>query len=355
MEIQKFDNSMASNMAIQTVSPTDKNSEAIILVCAADDNYAMPLAVMIRSVIENLGDERRIALFIIDGGIEKHNKSKIERSIRSEKVDLSWLQPLNILIEDLEVLWYYSKAVYFRLFISELLPQSYKKAIYLDSDLIVVEDLGKLWDVDIEDKYISAVQDLYPVKDEYLAAIHTLGFIPTLQESNFSNPLSAFTDDSIQTTSSKSYQSFFNAGVLVINLEKWRSQRIGIEIINFLKTTRQYHLNDQDGLNIFFKDEWKKLDQRWNQTAGIYDNGTWISQLLAEDEFESLVNNPCIIHFTSATKPWNSIDGHPAQPLFYYYLDMTDWSGWRFNQWKRIRCKFIRELKRIWETSSFSN
>ena len=50
------------------------NDELIVVVCAADDNYAMPLAVTVRSALVNLKSQRKILLFIIDGGIKNHNK-----------------------------------------------------------------------------------------------------------------------------------------------------------------------------------------------------------------------------------------------------------------------------------------
>jgi lipopolysaccharide biosynthesis glycosyltransferase len=63
--------------------------QPIILVCAADNNYAMPLAVTVRSALANLKSNRKIGLFILDGGISKSNNNKIIKSLQSAQIDIS--------------------------------------------------------------------------------------------------------------------------------------------------------------------------------------------------------------------------------------------------------------------------
>ena len=63
----------------------------------------MPLAVTVRSALENLGPNQKIALFILDGGISQANKLKIIKSLNSEKIDISWLQTDNKLFDELVV------------------------------------------------------------------------------------------------------------------------------------------------------------------------------------------------------------------------------------------------------------
>jgi lipopolysaccharide biosynthesis glycosyltransferase len=299
--------------------------DPIVLVCAADDNYAMPLAVTLRSAIEHLGAKRKLSIFIIDGGIEADNKRKIAISLHSDKVaNLTWLNPSENLITDVEVSSYYTKAIFYRLLIPELLPE-YPKAIYLDSDVVVNADLGNLWDVEIGDHYLLAARDLY---------------FPTI--------LSTSCKKFLQSTGLM-INKFFNSGVLSINLEKWRLEKTGIEVV---KCISQHKLLDQEGLNIVLKDKWQEINPQWNQTCGIYECESWGKSPFTEEIFTNIVNNPFIIHFTSANKPWNSIGRHPAQPLFYYYLDLTAWSGWRFTQWNRIQRRLNREANRIWQKIS---
>jgi len=133
-------------------------SEPIVIVCAADDNYAMPLAVTIRSIVVNLRSSREIIFFIIDGGIKEFNKNKIIKSLDT-RTRITWLQPTNDFIsKQLKTSGHITLASYYRLLIPELLPIEYSKAIYLDCDLIVNEDIGKLWDIEIGEQYLLAAQ-----------------------------------------------------------------------------------------------------------------------------------------------------------------------------------------------------
>jgi lipopolysaccharide biosynthesis glycosyltransferase len=296
-------------------------SEPIVLVCAADDNYAMPLAVTLRSALENLGDGRTLSIFIIDGGIQAEKKQKIAQSIQSDKVTaLTWLNPNEDLLTDVEVSSYYSKAIFYRLLIPELLPE-FSKAIYLDSDVIVNADLGKLWDSEIKKYHLLASIDLYR------PPILSPGYKEFLRDQNISNP------------------KIFNTGVLLMNLAKWRSDQVATDTVEHVFKYKLF--SDQEGLNIALKDKWKDLDPRWNRTACVHEYDSWEKSPFSEDEFNNLVNHPYIIHFTSADKPWNSIDRCPEQELFYHYLDMTAWAGWRFTHWKRLQRRLTREVQEI--------
>jgi len=63
---------------------TLSNNESIVVVCAADDGYSMPLSVTVRSLLENLGADQRVDLYIIDGGISDRNKQKILNSLKPD-------------------------------------------------------------------------------------------------------------------------------------------------------------------------------------------------------------------------------------------------------------------------------
>src|SRR5689334_18317770 len=80
------------------------DSNAIAVVCAADDAYAMPLAVTVRSALENLKGNRKIILFIIDGGIKQPNKQKVIKSLASEKCEIHWIENPDHLLGKIEVL-----------------------------------------------------------------------------------------------------------------------------------------------------------------------------------------------------------------------------------------------------------
>lgn len=307
--------------------------ENLVVVLGADDRYAMQLSVTIASILTYLKPNRSIQLFIIDNGLKESNKNKIEQILRRKKCSLTWLKAPET-INNLPVLQRtpnITLAAYGRLFISELLPQTYQKAIYLDSDLVVERDLGELWEIEVGDNYLLAVQDLeIPfISSPYgISRYQELGLAPNLK--------------------------YFNSGVLVINLAKWRADNIGAKAIAYQLQNKEYlHHHDQEGLNAVVAGQWGELDPRWNQQTSIYKYPSWQNSPFSEFVYQQLVFCPYIVHFTGTTKPWNS-NLHPLNHLFFQYLDLTPWSGWRFTSLDRLlenlswKSKQLRRLAAIW-------
>lgn len=286
----------------------NQEQEPIVLVCAADENYAMPLAVTVYSASLNLKSQQRIELFVIDGGIKKSTKSRIKKSLASKSLNISWVQPTEKLLDKLPLTDILTTATYYRLLIAQLIPTHFHKAIYLDTDVVVKGDLSQLWNIDIGDNYVLAVQDI----------------------------------------SQRSFK-YFNSGVLVINLEKWRTDNTGSKVIEYIEQNRDsVRWLDQDGLNGVLAEKWGELDPRWNQMHAIHEYSSWTESPYEEDVYNDVLHNPYIVHFTTPPKPWQRSCKHPCQDLFFHYLDMTDWSGWRNTIWRRMWRRVRKETKNLW-------
>ena len=149
----------------------------------------------------------------------------------------------------------------YRLFAPYIL-KDIDKAIYLDSDLIVLDDIQKLWDYDIE--YIAGVQDGLPKRQANKNGLKHL---------------------------------YINSGVMVMNLKNLRKLNY-IERIEQTQTGK-YNLSllDQDIINIAFSEYIEHLPLRWNVYSKIYPEST-------NDMIEAR-NNPAIIHWAGWQKPWN--------------------------------------------------
>ena len=331
-----------------------KNNNYINVVCAADNSYAMPLAVTVRSVIKNLKENRKIKLFIIDGGINKQNKEKILRSLENGKCVIEWLPQPDRLLGNFEVQnqftienipgvgtvtakpYLSNIAAYYRLLIPNLLPECCQKAIYLDCDLIVTRDLGELWDIEIGNNYLLAVQ-------EFLTPY-------------VSSPAGLMNYKELGISLNAKY---FNSGVLVINLEKWRANNAVAKAVDYLQQNGKYvRWADTDVLNALVANQWGQLDPRWNQTASVHlfssSQEEWqdcpLSEALSYETYKKVLQDPYIIHFSSTGKPWNTSQDEPFKKLFFQYLDLTAWSGWRYTIWRRVWRKLSRKIKK---TSSF--
>ncbi|WP_225977353.1 glycosyltransferase family 8 protein [Nostoc sp. CENA543] len=297
--------------------------QPIVLVCAADNNYAMPLTVTVRSALANLKSDRLIALFILDGDISQPNKRKIIQSLDSQRVDIAWIRFDDALFANLTLERHLTIPAYYRLLLAQVLPREFSKAIYLDSDMVVTGNLDELWNIEIGDNYVLAVQDDVQLYISMCAALQNyqeLGISP--------------------------HSKYFNSGLLVINLDKWRSDDIGSKVVEYLRQNQQYQPNDQDGLNAILADKWGELHPKWNQMPRIYDDSFRKDTHLPEEIYQEVLHHPSIIHFTNTPKPWyagiRTECQHPKKDLFFHYLDMTAWSGWRDTIWRRLGRKFLK-------------
>ncbi|MFC3886623.1 glycosyltransferase family 8 protein [Bacillus songklensis] len=97
---------------------------------------------------------------------------------------------------------------------------------------------------------------------------------------------------------------------MLINLQKWRENDIPVQVIQYTKDNpAKIDYMDQDALNAILHDKWLELDPKWNYTTECMER--------------LHIDNPAIIHFTSAKKPWNS--EHPFKQEYLKYLNSSLW------------------------------
>ena len=132
-----------------------------VVAMAADDAYSMQLAAAARSLIDNLAPGRGLLLFVVSSGVAGSNREKILKSWETPKdVAVSWVEIDPASLGGMNVSGHVSAATYSRVFIPRLLPPFVNKAIYLDSDLLVLRDISGLWDKSMEGVYALAAQDI---------------------------------------------------------------------------------------------------------------------------------------------------------------------------------------------------
>jgi lipopolysaccharide biosynthesis glycosyltransferase len=304
--------------------------EPIVLSCAADDLFAMPLAVTVRSVLDNLNPNRKVHLFILDGGIKALNKHKIAQSLDHSRIEVQWVQPSKT---DVERLYFlsdstYPISAYYRMLLPTLIPDDYKKVIYLDSDVVVLEDLEKLWNLPLGDNYLLAAMD---------SANRTLSWPRHLKHLDL---------ESMSLTPDTKY---LQSGVLVIDLEKWRSQQVVDQLIDFVGNHLSLPYPDMDALNFVLANKWGELDPRWNQIPVVYHFPSWQESPYSQAELDNVVHNPFIIHYGSKPKPWDHRCIHPRTSLWYDYLNRTAWAGWQdttLNHNVRLSRQAMRRLNK---------
>ena len=177
----------------------ENNLEVIPIFFAIDDGYMPFLAVALESLIENSSKKYYYSIKVLYTNISEENKKKINKYKR-ENVNIEFVD-LNYYIEKVkDKLYtrdYYTNTTYFRLFIANLYPQ-YNKAIYLDSDIVVLGDIAELYNQDIGDNLIAAAPD---------------DVIQTTK---------VFQEYAEKVVGVADYRNYFNAGILLMNLDEFR-------------------------------------------------------------------------------------------------------------------------------------
>lgn len=272
-------------------SPADGTT--VNVVCAADAGYAMPLATMLRSLLSRLRQGSHLALHVVDAGIRADDWARLEELCRGGGVELRRHEPVESDLAGLPTWGRMSSTTYHRLMLPRLLPHL-DRAIWLDCDLLVEADVTDLWELDLEDGALLAAEDqLVPlVSSRYgVRSWRALGL-----------PEDA---------------PYFNSGVMVVDLGRWREGEIEERVIRYLREHRdEVVFWDQEGLNAVLCERWKPLDPRWNWSA--------------QHPPSVVESNPWILHFNGMLKPWLlPAPSSGPRARFYRHLDETPWAGWR--------------------------
>ena len=279
----------------------------IVVAASADDAYAMPLAVMVRSLLTNLPAEERVRLFVLDGGITRESRDRLLASWPNQRLEVEWLAPNSRLLRDVKISGHVTLPSYFRVLIGSTLPASVNRAVYLDADVIVESNLAELWAVDLGNHPVAAVRDwivLTVSAPNGLMNWREIGLDPR--------------------------QPYFNAGVLLIDIARWRQDGTEHKIVDHLVRHRQHiRWHDQDGLNAVLGRDCLELDPRWNLNIRNRKFPALESLPFGAAEYEAIVAGARICHFATHVKPWHTDCEHPHRERFFHYLDQTAWAGWR--------------------------
>lgn len=282
--------------------------EPLVIACAADHQYALPLAVMLRSTVTNLDPRRPVSIFIVDGGLDSDLRARISASLPPQ-VTLQWIAPERSGFVDLPLWGRMTIATYDKLTLGRWLPTSVQRAVWLDCDLMVLGDLAQLWETANEPHCVLAAQDVL---------VRTLG-----ARFGVATHRGLGVDDGGE---------YFNAGVMLIDVARWRKEDIAVRALAYLRENRRrVFFWDQEALNAVLAGQWGKLDARWNWSPGFESpaaaNGA--HGRVATSPEKSPEKSPWIVHFTGSLKPWRFEGRSTPHKLYYQYVDSTAWAGWR--------------------------
>lgn len=282
------------------------------IVLASDDNYVPLLTISIVSFLENnCNDSDEINVFILNDGITNKNIEKIRNILNKYECNISFIKTKNIenlnsKIVSLERDNISSFTTYSRLFISSLIPDNIDKIIYLDCDILVVDSMKQLWDEDISDYYCAAVLDCCNTTIQKMLGISE--------------------DD-----------NYINAGMLYINLKKWREDNVEEKFLEFIMNNQnRFYQHDQGIINSTFKDNIKIISPQYNLQGYFQYMSYKVSkkfscidnEYYSKEIMDNARKNPIGLHFCAADffRPWQN-EKHPYAELYKKYAKLANFES----------------------------
>ena len=300
-------------------------NKTVKIACACNKKFAVLLATLLKSIeINHCINGNTVEVFIIDNGIGKKRKNKIIDTVDQQKVNLRFLKiPLH-LKNTLNAFPNGSKFThYYRLFLVSILPETIERILYLDCDMLVLNSLTSLWETQLNTNEITgSVQDTI-TKTVSSKAYKNVSAVPNWQQLglNMNDP-------------------YFNSGLLLIDINKWRENMISQKVIDITAQNFEHVLYfDQYGLNVVLRNKWKLLNTRYNSFS-------------TQKKLD--LNDIVILHFIS-TKPTAFNYPYNYQVLFYHYLDHTKWSKKRGVEYKKMPKLFDGIIKKHPRLQSFGD
>ena len=252
------------------------------IVLAADNAYLIPLETTIKSVLYH---NRDVDFYILNSDIAPEWFKLLGRKMEVVNSTIHNVHFDKELFEGYKTGPHINYATYFRFFATEVVDSD--RVLYLDSDIIVTGELTSLFKLNLKGYSIGAVDDVYAYEGR---------------------------------------ESGFNAGVLLMDVAKWKEHSIVNRLLELAAEKNQaVHLGDQSILNIYFEDNWLALDETYNYMVGA-------DTFRLAQECERLDDNPpVVVHYASHDKPWNTYSISRLRELWWTYRDL-DWSEIAFRR-----------------------
>ena len=275
------------------------------IIYASDDNFSEMLGISMLSLFDNNKKADEITVYVLDSGISDANKEKLRSVAEKYSREIVFLSVAGLIDSGMKQKRG-SLATFSRLYAAQLLPVNVDKALYLDSDILVLEDLSEMYDTEIDGFFGAAVKDC-------VSEMHkkSVGLLPA--------------------------DNYFNAGVYLMNIRKWRDDSVTEKASAFSeKYNNCVPYADQGILNGVMATETKCFELRYNCYTILYDFDYKRLMLFrkpsgyySESEITEAKNNPAIIHFTTcflSLRPWIIGCGHPYSEHWKSYKALSPWS-----------------------------
>ena len=176
----------------------------------------------------------------------------------------------------------FGPASYARLLIPELVPRQIRRAVYLDSDVLVRGDLSPLFTVELGDALVGAVRDF-----AIGSTVHEMSGVRDPDRPRV----------------------YFNTGVLVMDVARWRNEGLADRALEYAAAgSEPLPWADQDALNAVLE-SWHELEYRWN----VQQRNLFMAERLPRTEITehlhrqrwNLYRTAVVLHFVGPN-PWST-------------------------------------------------
>ncbi|MFI3303734.1 MAG: glycosyltransferase family 8 protein [Rikenellaceae bacterium] len=273
----------------------------IDIVCATDDNYAHHCGIMLTSLFEN-NRSCKFNVHILTATLNVENVDRYKQlavtyghSIDIILVEESLFDQCVIRESD-----HVSIATYYRFIVSSILPEDVKTILYLDCDMVITGDITDL----ITDPMYDLSSDIA------IAAVS--GASEKYGECY----------NRLEYDQSKGY---FNAGVLVINVQYWRDNDVSNRLFEYVQNHQDVKFHDQDTLNYVLRDNKLLLPIKYNMQH-LYLYNDYCAEFDMYTEVFDNLKDIRIVHYTSNDKPWMKMCKHPFANEYIKYKEISLWS-----------------------------
>ncbi len=246
------------------------DNKVIPVFYACDDNFVKYTVVSLQSMKEHASRDQKYCIHVLHTNISKEMQD-VMYAMQDEQFQIRFddvTDYLKSISDKLPLRDYYSKTTYFRLFIAEMFPE-YEKAIYIDSDTVVLGDIADLYAYDLGDNYVGAAREQAMVQTDVYGTY-------------------------VEKVLGIDRNAYFNAGLLVINCEQFRKQCVLDQFIELLHVYNFVVTQDEDYLNLICKGQVFWLPQQWN--TEVFGNIDYPEESI------------CVLHYIMVSKPWHYKD-----------------------------------------------
>lgn len=295
------------------------------IVCSTDNNYIMPTGVMLTSLCINNQSED-VHVHVLGSNLMATSRESLRRIVEKYGKNITFHQidesrmadfPINRPGQSSHIS---SLATYYRLFLADIMPESVKKVIYLDGDIIVRHSLAPMWNTEIDGFAIAGIPDM---SNNQVAPYNRLLYPQAL--------------------------GYVNAGVLLINLDYWRRNDVKADFYDLARShPERLGCHDQDILNYVFRNHKLLLDAKFNmQSSFLFEHQYTDLTYDIIAQIDASLTDPVIIHYVTGPKPWQRNCIHPYQQEFLKYRNLTEWKDMAMQPGDSMRLRIRHRLVKI--------